>query len=310
MDQGEHRTANAAWAAARPVLSILIPFHRDDPLPLLAALEDEAATSALPVEIVLLDDGGGDEDLAGAVEAQVRAMRTPALFLRLERNEGRARSRNRLGGLARGGHLLFVDSDLAPDRGDFLRVWLDVAAREVAVACGGSRVDRAPAAQETELHRAMAGRSDCLSAAERRRAPAKYFYSNNLLVRKDVFAAEPFDEGYVGWGWEDVDLGLRLARRWPIEHIDNPTQNGGLDTVEGLLSKYEQAAPNFARVLASHPREVQAFPVFRVAKALKRVPLRELWAPVLKALARGRAPLKLRAWAMKAYRASLYARVI
>ena len=53
-------TDNAAWAGAAPRLSVLIPFMRDDPTRLLAALDREGEA----VEMIVLDDGSGDPALA------------------------------------------------------------------------------------------------------------------------------------------------------------------------------------------------------------------------------------------------------
>ena len=43
---------NPAWAHAAPALSVLIPFLRDDPSPLLAALSAQAARLGGRVEVV------------------------------------------------------------------------------------------------------------------------------------------------------------------------------------------------------------------------------------------------------------------
>ena len=51
---------NAAWKGAKPALSVLTPFLRDDPGQLLTLLDDEAASVGGAVEIILLDDGTGD----------------------------------------------------------------------------------------------------------------------------------------------------------------------------------------------------------------------------------------------------------
>ena len=48
---------NAAWTRAQPVLSVLIPFLRDDPASLLTLLDREGAALNGQVELVLLDDG-------------------------------------------------------------------------------------------------------------------------------------------------------------------------------------------------------------------------------------------------------------
>ena len=126
-----------------------------------------------------------------------------------------------------------------------------------------------------------------------------------------MFDAERFDEGFRGWGWEDVEWGMRVSRRWPVTHLDNPAVHLGLDDARTLTAKYEQSAANFARVVAAHPEMVARYPSFRVARALRRAPLRPLWRPLLKQLAlASAAPLTLRVFAAKTYRAALYAEVV
>jgi glycosyltransferase involved in cell wall biosynthesis len=308
----EHHTDNAAWPACAPVLSILIPFYRDDPRPLLKALAAQALALGCEVEVVVLDDGSGLPELAEGVAADVRAMKTPARLVRLDNNEGRAKGRNRLARNARGDYFLFIDSDMRPDTENFLVRWLELVREgEVAVACGGFKVDGSPSVQETALHRSMATRGECLPAKARNRFPAKYVFTNNLLVRRDVFSAEMFDEGFVGWGWEDVEWGVRVGRRWPIVHIDNPAQNCGLSTVDALIRKYRQAAPNFARMRQTHPDVVSGFPTYQAARVLRPLPLRGRWLPALERLARASsAPLRVRELALKTYRAGLYAEAL
>jgi len=172
-------------------------------------------------------------------------------------------------------------------------------------------VDSAPSDRATALHRALAKRADCLPAAVRRRRPEKYVFTSNLLVRRDVFETERFDEAFRGWGWEDVEWGMRVARRWPIVHLDNTATHLGLDEAGTLARKYEQSAANFARVVAAHPDFVRRYPSFRMARLLRLAPLRTLWRPMLKNVATGSlAPLTVRVFAAKFYRASLYAEVV
>jgi glycosyltransferase involved in cell wall biosynthesis len=299
---------NDLWAEGRAGLSILIPFKGDDPSPLLAALSRETGAA----EIVLLDDGSNDDALAARVEAQVRDLPLPARLVRLARNEGRAKGRNRLVAHARAASFLFLDSDMLPDSPDFLPSWLTLVETDnPPVAFGGFSVDQAPARADHALHRAMATHADCLGAAERALAPEKHIFTSNLLVRRDVFQAEAFDEGFTGWGWEDVEWGMRVARRWPILHLDNTATHLGLDTAPAIAAKFEQSAANFARVVAAHHAVVSAYPSYRVAKVLKRAPLRGLWRPMLKAYAliEG-APVNTRAFAMRLYRAALYAEAV
>jgi glycosyltransferase involved in cell wall biosynthesis len=299
---------NPAWRHAAPRLSVLIPFLGDDPTRLLLALDRPDA----PVEIVALDDGSNDAVLAAHVARTIGAMRSPARFIRLRTNEGRAAGRNRLAAEARGRHLLFLDSDMLPDTADFLPRWLALVDQaDPAAAFGGFSLDQAPRTRANAVHRALALKSDCLPVATRRRAPEKYVFTSNLLVRRDVFEAEPFDAGFVGWGWEDVEWGMRVSRRHPIHHIDNPATHLGLAPARAMAAKFEQSAANFARVVAAHGDIVRAYPSYRVAKALRRLPLRALWRPWLKAAAMlDLAPAGPRAFALRLYRAALYAEAV
>jgi glycosyltransferase involved in cell wall biosynthesis len=303
---------NAAWRTARPAVSVLIPFLRDDPADLLARLDTEAASLDGAVEIVVLDDGTNDAALTARLTAQVEAMALPVRLITLPVNEGRAIGRNRLASAARGGSLLFLDSDMRPDTSRFLRDWADLAARDgPAVAFGGFSLLQAPTDARFAVHRAMAAKSECVPHAERAKQPEKYVYTSNLLVRRDVFEAEAFDSGFTGWGWEDVEWAMRVSQRFPVVHLDNPATHMGLDTVAALAGKYEQSAPNFARMVRRHPEIVAAYPSYKAAKLLKRLP----GLPLMRRLTRNGAeagwlPVGARAFSLRLYRAALYADAI
>jgi hypothetical protein len=303
---------NAAWRMARPAVSVLIPFLRDDPADLLARLDAEASSVAGAVEIVVMDDGTGDVALTARLTAQVEAMALPVRLITLPANEGRAIGRNRLASAARGGSLLFLDSDMRPDTGRFLRDWADLVDRDSpAVAFGGFSLLQAPTDARFAVHRAMASKSECVPHAERARQPEKYVYTSNLLVRRDVFEAEAFDSGFTGWGWEDVEWAMRVSQRFPVVHLDNPATHMGLDTVAALAGKYEQSAPNFARMVRRHPEIVAAYPSYKAAKLLKRLP----GLPLMRRLMRNGAeagwlPVGARAFSLRLYRAALYADAI
>jgi glycosyltransferase involved in cell wall biosynthesis len=302
-------TDNKSWKSAKPAISVLIPFYRDDPARLLASLDREKVKG---IEIVILDDGSGDPALTARVAEQVTGLSLPTRFVALAKNEGRAAGRNRLASNARGQWLLFLDSDMLPDNEAFLAKWLGlVLSDKPAVAFGGFSLDQAPQIRDHALHRAMALKSDCVPLDARRATPEKYVFTSNLLVRRDVFESEAFDEGFSGWGWEDVEWAMRVSRTYPILHIDNTATHLGLDGASVMAAKYEQSAKNFARVVAAHHDIVSTYPSYRVARALRWAPLRAVWRPMLKLVALADAlPIKARAFAMRLYRAALYVEAV
>jgi glycosyltransferase involved in cell wall biosynthesis len=298
--------------AARPALSVLIPFLRDDPSALLDALEAEAESLKGAVELVLLDDGTGDRNLTAALSRQIGAARLPVRLITLTANEGRAQGRNRLASAARGQSWLFLDSDMRPDRPDFLQAWLTLV-REAnpAVAFGGFSLLQAPTDARFAVHRALALRSECVPVEARRLAPEKYVYTSNLLVRRDVFDSEAFDPGFSGWGWEDVEWAMRVSRTHAVLHVDIPATHMGLDTVKSLMGKYEQSAGNFARVIARHPAIVSTYPSYKAARMIRRMPGRSLLRSALRRFTlQSWAPVSVRAFGLRLYRAALYAEAV
>ena len=302
-------TVSQAWKTAKPAVSVLIPFLRDDPSELLNLLDEEAASVGGAVEIVVLDDGTRDAALTARLTHQIRTMVLPVRLITLTANEGRSIGRNRLASAARGGSLLFLDSDMRPDHRRFLRDWADLAAREdPAVAFGGFSLLQAPTDARFAVHRAIAAKSECVPWMERTRQPEKYVYTSNLLVRRDVFEAEAFDPGFTGWGWEDVEWAMRVSRRFRVVHLDNTATHMGLDTVTALAGKYEQSAPNFARMAERHPAIVATYPSYRAARLLKRLPgLTGLRQVMRRGAETGWLPVAARAFSLRLYRAALYA---
>jgi len=306
------RTSNAAWPATKARLSVLVPFLRDDPCILIAALGQQTLVRSGEVELVLFDDGTNDSALTAAVKAAIHACALPTLLVSSPINLGRSKGRNQLVQAARAEWFLFLDGDMLPDGPDFLQTYLDmVEASAPAVVFGGFSLLQAPPLPEHDLHRSMALASDCASIEQRQQYPEKYVFTSNLLVRRDVLDQERFDEGFEGWGWEDVEWAMRVIRRHPIIHVSNPATHLGLDPPWLMARKYEQSAANFGRLVRDHLHIVERYPTYKMARILKRFPLRGVWRPCLKGLAllEG-APLRLRALAMRLYRSALYAETV
>jgi glycosyltransferase involved in cell wall biosynthesis len=299
----------ASQRADRITLSILVPFYRDDPTALAAALNPLIGVRR-DIEILLFDDGCPDPGLNEAVSRTVRAMSAPARLLSSSENIGRSAGRNRLAREARGRWLLYLDADMQPGSDDFLQACLDRIAPDDFDAAFGGYETAEPADRRYQLHAVLARTSDEKNASARSLIGPTAFCSSNLLVRASVMRGVPFDTGFTGWGFEDVDWAVRAARTHQLIHFDNPARHAGLQTTESLLQKFREGAVNYARLLQKHPH-LAVLPGARAARALGAIPfqrlLRGLWARL--ASSQG-LPVRLRTAALKLWRASWAAEAI
>jgi len=286
-----------------PVLSILIPFYRDDPTPLLADLARQTGFDADTVEIIVCDDGTGDAALTQAITAVLKGRGS---LIGGAENRGRAEARNALCRAARAARLLFLDADMRLPDSSFVATWLrEIETADPDIAFGGFAPPVAVTADRA-LHRAFSQSADGLPAGQRAKDPARSLFTSNLLVKADILTACPFDNGFEGWGWEDMEWAARAAARYDSRHIDNPAVHDGLETAETLLERYRRAAGNFARLSALHPGLAARMPLTRWARRMKRLPGSRVLRPIFAMIARSPAPMAARVAALKLWRASWY----
>lgn len=307
--------------AARPVapcesearIDICIPMYRHNPSELIRDLARQR--SAANTTLTVYDDGSCDPALTQAVTAALAEYPGRAHLIGETTNLGRSQARNALIAAAESDWLLFLDSDMRIPGHDFLTLYRRAAAQQRHPCCivGGFGVDPDSVTPGNRLHALQSIRSECVDAADRNRDPGRYVFTSNIFLHRKLYAEVPFDSRFNGWGWEDVEWGLRLAQAFPVLHIENRAMHLGLDEDVTLLNKYENSAQNFMRMLESHPDSVKRMPVYRMANHLTHLPaLRALiWATRRAALSHNRTiPNRVRLLALKLFRVSVYARAL
>ncbi|WP_409431982.1 glycosyltransferase family 2 protein [Litorimonas sp. RW-G-Af-16] len=299
-------TTSEQWITAKPKLSVLIPYFKDDPVALMLAL-DALPHIAGQVEVIVYNDGTDDIALEDTVNAALSTLTLPAMNITATVNKGRSAARNALQDAARADWVLFLDADMRPVKDSFLQDYLTLIQSEADVVFGGFHVEHRAVNADRDLHRALSQTSDCLSLAERQAAGPQFVATSNLCVRKTALEAEGFDPEFSGWGWEDSEWAARIAKRFTLRHVDNPALHLGLETTDTLLSRFRTSGPNYVRFTQKHPELAQSLALYRIATKLGHIPGQRLLRPLLKVLVKNSIlPVSWRVAALKLWRASWY----
>jgi glycosyltransferase involved in cell wall biosynthesis len=205
----------------------------------------EQTAPADSYEVVLVDDGSRDET-AAVIEA-ARARATCAFTVVSQANAGLARARNAGIARARGERIIFIDDDVLP-----MPVFV------------------AEHLRSHDAHPAAIVRGAVINTESFERLPAPYWtlanYSANFFWTSNVSlplatlnAVGTFTEDFREYGWEDIELGLRLRfagvkgvfNRYALAYHHKPRPRAG--SVEGMLRQARAQARTAVQLHALHP---------------------------------------------------------
>ncbi|HEV8353168.1 MAG TPA: glycosyltransferase [bacterium] len=222
-----------------PDVSVIIPTYNNRDA--LARALQSLLGQTMPAEryeIIVLDDGStdGTQELVEKVDAPVR------LRYQWQPNRGRSAARNAAADLAGGAVLLFLDSDIVARADLVQRHWEFYQARTDRIGVQGRTVIH-PDCKVTFFMKTKELTPDLTWRRHGNMSPY-HVVTRNLSIRAEDFrAAGGFDEGFVGYGWEDIELGLRMHRTG-VRFLYDPKTVGyhyEIESLERTRSKLREA---------------------------------------------------------------------
>ncbi len=221
-------------------LSVLIPTYNYNCVGLVKALHSQGELLDEAFEVIVADDASTIEDCK---VANRKICDLPhCIYWESAENMGRSAIRNRMAEMAKGELLLFIDNDAEVIRDSFLRSYLAVAEKGLALCGSLQNVPRLSSSDKSLRFYYEKEADGKRSAEQRNRLPYHWFTTFNFMIPRSLFFQVRFNEDFVGYGYEDTYFAMDLKKKGiPVKHIDNPLIHLGLDTNDVFLKKTETA---------------------------------------------------------------------
>ncbi|HHB77581.1 MAG TPA: glycosyltransferase family 2 protein [Desulfobulbus sp.] len=259
--------------STQKLLSVIIPVKNWDVGLLLDALLGEIISSKLEdhVEIIIADDCS-KEQYRRMNRAHVQ-QKDCIFYYERKQCMGRAAIRNDLLKKASGTYILFLDADVLPDNPDFLKTYLTCVRENEPVVCGGvSYRNRTLLEKKYDFYLYKGKHTEWLPVEKRQQAAWRYFFSANVLIKRSILERISFDERFSGYGYEDIEWGIRLDKACGIHQIENTCSHLGLIEKQKAFSRMRSSIENFLLLQELHPNIFHQTGVAPVAEKLKCCP--------------------------------------
>ncbi len=249
------------------MLSILIPVFNYNVHPLVSELHKQCLESKIDFEILCQDDVSKlflDEN------QKINSLEN-CVFLKNNSNLGRGKNINFLAEKANFEWLLIMDCDTFPTKNSYIQKYISRINNAEKVVYGGIQYQKEKPANNQLLRWIYGNARESLSIEKRNTNPNGNALTSNLLIRKEVFLSNPFDESIIKYGYEDLVFLIHLKKKGIIvKHIDNPTYHLGLETSQQFLDKTKTGLENLKLITKYIPLDHSESKILRTYFFLKR----------------------------------------
>lgn len=250
------------------MLSILIPIFNYNSYPLVNELSKYCLESKIHFEILCQDDASNEF----LDENQIINTLENCNFSSNNSNLGRGKNRNKLADKAQHEWLLFMDCDTFPTQNNFIGNYICQINKEEKVVFGGIEYQKEKPADDQLLRWIYGNARESLSVKKRNTNPNGNALTSNILIKKNVFLSNKFDESITKYGYEDLVFLSDLKKKgFIVKHIDNPIYHLGLEISQQFLDKTKIAIENLKILTATTSLDSSESKLLKVSILLKRL---------------------------------------
>lgn len=246
-------------------ISVVIPtYNRLAKLKRCLARLEAQTLSMDRFEVCVISDGSSDGTEDFLKQYKEKAPFVFTFFV--QQNKGAGAARNKGIKEARGKIILMLGDDIYAES-ELLKEHLQFHTNHLKdnAACLGfvtwdPHQEVTPLMKFLETGRAILGRwgggQFAYDLLETRKPDWHFFYTANISLKKNLLMREHFDESFKGYGWEDIDLGLRLTDKENLQLTYVAQARATHDhpyTLEAFMNREQSVGKALPLFQAKHP---------------------------------------------------------
>jgi len=197
-------------------------------------------------EVILSDDGSEDE--TSSYIEELKEKYTQLRYIKNKERRGPAYTRNRALEIAQGRLIVFIDSDIYVKK-DFLKNHFEIQKEN-----NFNVLVQGPVINTYNLEKPWEEKFKL------RDFSSAYFATGNASIARDILLKTGFfDENFTFYGWEDLELGIRIKKlnirkinseKVTVWHIQTPPK---LENLSYLINKEKERARSAIYFYQKHP---------------------------------------------------------
>lgn len=252
------------------MLSILIPTYNYNVVSLVSELHKQCLECKIDFEILCQDDASNS--VLNTENKIINSLKNCFFFVN-SNNLGRGKNINSLAEKAKNDFLLILDCDTFPTQNNFIKNYISTTIKtENRVVFGGIQYKKEKPENEKLLRWVYGTKREALSLKVRNEKPNSRALTSNLLIKKELFLENLFDESITKYGYEDLVFLSDLEKKGVlVKHIENTTYHLGLETSKQFLEKTKIALGNLILLEKENKIDVLNVRIIRVSTSLKTI---------------------------------------
>ena len=252
------------------MLSILIPTYNYNVVPLVLELHKQCLECEIDFEILCQDDAS---KLFFEENKKINGLKY-CRFSKNNSNLGRGKNINLLAEKAQFEWLLIMDCDTFPTENHFIQKYIPQINKNEKIVYGGIEYKKEKPNTDQLLRWFYGNVRESLSVEKRNTNPNGNALTSNILIKKNLFISNKFDESITKYGYEDLVFLSDLKKKGIlVTHIENTTYHLGLETSQQFLEKTKIAMENLKLITKSISLDNSESKILSFYSFMKRINL-------------------------------------